>query len=388
MKILLVSSSSGSRGGGELHLLYLARALTMHDHKIALWVSEHPRMNELEDRFHEIGSVLRAPYRNTYDHRFRCVSTCLTGAAIRPLTRQWLAWQPDVIHFNKQNLEDGLDLIATARKLPLPTVCTIHLTQSAGFLGARFSRIRDWIARREINRYPGIFIAIQDRRADELRKLVRTPKKVSCILNAVTIPERKALRKWRTRLRGELGVNDQTFLVLALGRMVPQKRPLLFLDLAERLQRTMPQARFLWIGDGVLAADWDRVVRERRLSAFVRRMPWQVEVFPLLAAGDLLLHVAEYEGLPLAVVEAMAAILPVALTPNLIHDIGYFRERRELCLEIGKGLETSLWERKNLRTIAERGREAVEREFSLERMGALYETLYQKIRRHADPKSA
>ncbi len=387
MKILLVSSSSGSRGGGELYLLYLARALTMHGHSVALWISEHPRMNELADRFLSIGSVLRAPYKNTYDHRFRCISTVFTEGASRSLARQWLAWQPDLIHFNKQNLEDGLDLIATARNLPVPTVCTVHLTQSAAFFGARFSWIRDWIARREMSRYRGFFIAVEDQRASELRKLVGAPEKVKSIFNAVAIPERNALREWRTRLRRELGMDDQTFLVLALGRMVPQKRPLLFLELAEKVRRTIPRARFLWIGDGLLATEWDRHVRRSHLSEFVERIPWQVEVFPILAAGDLFLHVAEYEGLPLAVTEAMAAILPLALTPNLIHDIGYFNKRRELCLEAREGWEHLLKDRNKLRRLAERGREAVEKDFSLDRMGARYGKLYQKILQNPDPNS-
>jgi glycosyltransferase involved in cell wall biosynthesis len=387
MRILLVSSSSGSRGGGELYLLYLARALTIHGHEVALWISEHPRMDELEDRFRGIGPVLRAPYKNTYDHRFRCISTGFTAAALRPLTRQWLAWHPDVIHFNKQNLEDGLDLIATARKLPVPTVCTIHLTQSADFLKAKFSRIRDWIASRGIRRYPGIFVAIQDQRAAELRKIAGNPNKVRNIFSAVTIPERNTLREWRTRRRGELGFDDQTFLVLAVGRMVPQKRPLLFLDVAEKLRRIIPQARFLWIGDGVLDAEWDQFVEKNRLGAFIQRMPWQVEVFPLLAAGDLFLHVAEYEGLPIAVTEAMAAILPVALTPNLIHDIEYFRRRPELCLEVRDGWELALNDPSRLRAIAERGREAIERDFSLERMGTLYDALYRIVLRNAGPRS-
>jgi glycosyltransferase involved in cell wall biosynthesis len=387
MRILLVSSSSGSRGGGELYLLNLARALAMHGHTVALWISEHPRMDELKDRFMAIGSVFRATYRNTYDHRFRCISTSCNGVATRLLTRQWLAWKPDVIHFNKQNLEDGLDLIATARKLPVPTVCTIHLTQSAEFLRARFSRIRDCIARRELRRYPGLFVSIQEQRATELRKLVGAPEKVSSIFNAIDIPDRAALRRWRTQTRRELGVDDESFLVLALGRMVPQKRPGLFLELAEVLLRSLPRARFLWIGDGVLAADWDSFVERSHLGAFIRRLPWQVEVFSLLAAGDLFLHVAEYEGLPMAVTEAMAALLPVALTPNLIHDIEYFRKRRDVCLEVSEGWEKHLKNANRLRAVAERGREAIEKDFSLTRMGALYESLYRRISRNAAPKS-
>ena len=51
MKILLASSSSGSRGGGELYLLYLGRALAERGHEAMLWASAHPRMNELAEKW-------------------------------------------------------------------------------------------------------------------------------------------------------------------------------------------------------------------------------------------------------------------------------------------------------------------------------------------------
>src|SRR5688500_16843185 len=77
MKILLVSSSSGSRGGGELYLLYLGRALAQRGHSLTLWASTHTRMDELANSFSGIGEVLRSPYRNTYDHRGRSISSYL-----------------------------------------------------------------------------------------------------------------------------------------------------------------------------------------------------------------------------------------------------------------------------------------------------------------------
>ena len=65
MRILFASSSSGSRGGGEIHLLYLAEALAALGHEVLLWVSDHPRMDELASKCGAFGRVVRAPYVNT-----------------------------------------------------------------------------------------------------------------------------------------------------------------------------------------------------------------------------------------------------------------------------------------------------------------------------------
>jgi len=83
MKILLVSTSSGSRGGGELGLLYLGQALAARGHEVALWVSDHSRMDELAAGFAPFARVHRAAYLNTYDRRGRSIASYLDGATAR-----------------------------------------------------------------------------------------------------------------------------------------------------------------------------------------------------------------------------------------------------------------------------------------------------------------
>ena len=81
MRILLVSSSSGSKGGGEIYLLRLGTAIRQLGHEVALWTSEHSRMDELSRHFEKIGTVFRSTYSNTYDR-------CLRGLAFLQDSRQ------------------------------------------------------------------------------------------------------------------------------------------------------------------------------------------------------------------------------------------------------------------------------------------------------------
>src|SRR3954465_11921994 len=139
MKILLASSSSGSRGGGELFLVYLGRALAQRGHQVTLWASTHPRMDELSNTFVGFGEVVRSRYANTYDLRGRSLASYLNVLGARSIAGEWRRLGADVIHINKQNLEDGLDLLRAARGSGLPSLATVHLTQTARYLKAKLA---------------------------------------------------------------------------------------------------------------------------------------------------------------------------------------------------------------------------------------------------------
>ncbi len=121
----LVSSSSGSRGGGELYLVGLANGLAALGNEVLSVLSDHVRMDEVAALLGAFGPVHRIPYQNTYDRRLRCVGAVLARRDIARITGELAALDPDVIHVNKQNLEDGLDLLQAAQATGLPTVATI-----------------------------------------------------------------------------------------------------------------------------------------------------------------------------------------------------------------------------------------------------------------------
>src|SRR4051812_32637433 len=68
LRVLLVSSGSGSRGGGEIFLDYLGKGLNDRGHEVLMWIPAHPRMDELAERCTRFARIVRADYRNTYDH--------------------------------------------------------------------------------------------------------------------------------------------------------------------------------------------------------------------------------------------------------------------------------------------------------------------------------
>ena len=384
MRILFASGSADSRCGGERYLLYLGRALRDRGHQVVLWIAPHARMDELGRDFADIGQVVRsASYRNTYDRLGRSFHAVADVRTARTVAEEWRAVAPDVVHINKQNVEDGLDLLRAATIVGSPSVCTIHLTQPMGYAGAKLASLREAVARRVTRRYDGVLVGVLDNRYRELATFMRSEEGVRLVEYGVPdLADREGLRSEK---RAELGVLDSELLVLALGRLVPQKRPLTFLDIAADTVAALDGVRFLWVGGetatvggDALEREWDLRIREQGLDDAVSRLGWQPDVAPFLAAADVFVHVAQYEGLPIALLEAMSARLPVAVSDNLRRDMPFLAGADPIALEPRESWLEALRDRPALAHRAEAGRRLYESRFSFARMADKYEALYEE----------
>ena len=379
MKVLLISSGSGSRGGGEIFLDYLGKGLADDGHEVMTWIPAHPRMDELAEKVSRFGQVIRADYRNMYDYRTRTLATAFNWRTSRKAARQWEKLKPDVIHLNKQNLEDGLDLLRAADRCSIPSVCTIHLTQTAHYLRAQLPWLRDWIARRALGNYNGVLVAVQETRRGALEEFLGGHKRTETVFNGVTLVDLDQKRGMRAAKRSDLGLKPDDFLVIGIGRLVAQKQPFVFLNVAKTLHGHFPAAKFLWVGDGKFSAQWDQWVAKENLGGVISRVCWQADVLPFLFAGDLLLHVADYEGLPLAIAEAMSARLPCAVTHNFAAEVPIFNQENVLFLDDLRSLASRLGDSAALARIAARGRQLVEEKLSVPAMANAYERLYADV---------
>jgi len=381
VKILFASSSSGSRGGGETFLVYLGEALARRGHEVLLWTSSHPRMDEIAARFAPFGAVQRAAYTNTYDRPRRSLGALLDRTTPARAAGEWTVLAPDIVHINKQNLEDGLDLLRATRRLACPSLCTIHITQDAKFLGAKGAGLRDWISLRGLRAYRGALVTVSGPRKGDLEGFLGQRREwgISTIPNGVPIPP-ALFDSDRERHRAELGLSPDDLAILAVGRMTPQKRPLLFLEIAAQIASRIPEAKFFWIGDGPLASDWDARAAALGLASRAQRLGWREDVATLLASGDLLLHTAEYEGMPFAILEAMAAGLPCAVSEGLHREMPFLDATNSLTVSGEEWIET-LRDRPELSRRAQAARALISAHYSTEVMASAYEALYSELLR-------
>lgn len=374
MRILFASASSGSRGGGEIFLVYLAAALRARGHTLGLWVSDHSRMDELAAAFAPHGDVLRSAYPWFYDSWHRGLLGELTTTADQQRwLDEWKAWQPDIVHFNKQCLEDGLDLLRAAAGLTVPCLATIHITQTARSLGARFGWLRDRRARRALSCSHLPLVAVSADRGRELQKLTGPATRVEVIDNGVPLAgpclDRDALRERE-------GIPAGGFCIVAVGRLEAQKNPLRFLEELKRIHSVFPEIRARWIGGGRMEAEWLQRRSELELDAVVQYDGWRSDIATVLPAFDLFLHTAYFEGQPLALLEAMSAGLPAVVSAGVQAQLPAHLRDCVIPLEPTTDWSLILSDRTELTRLANAGSEAVRAHHSVAAMATRYEQLY------------
>ncbi|NEC08175.1 glycosyltransferase family 4 protein [Streptomyces sp. SID7909] len=123
----------------------------------------------------------------------------------------------------------------------------------------------------------------------------------------------------------ELPLRPEGPKVVYVGRLSPEKRPDLFLGAARTLTRERADVSFVVIGAGPLLAEYEKRSADLGLSARVHFTGLRRDVPDLLAGADILVCCSDTEGTPRAVVEGMAAGLPVVATrvgglPDLVAD--------------------------------------------------------------------
>lgn len=113
------------------------------------------------------------------------------------------------------------------------------------------------------------------------------------------------------RVRAELGIPATAPLVVQVSCLKPQKAPERFVGLAAALAPRFPDAHFLLVGDGELRGRLEALRRERGLQARLHLPGWRRDVPAVLDAATVVTLTSRFEGLPRAVVEALAAHRPV-----------------------------------------------------------------------------
>jgi glycosyltransferase involved in cell wall biosynthesis len=129
----------------------------------------------------------------------------------------------------------------------------------------------------------------------------------------------------RGALRRELQLDADTPLVGIVARLVPIKAHEVFLDAAARIAARLPECRFVVVGDGERRAELEEIAARHGIAARVHFLGWRADLARLHADLDVVVLTSRNEGSPVALIEAMAAGLPVVATsvggvPDLVQE--------------------------------------------------------------------
>ena len=132
----------------------------------------------------------------------------------------------------------------------------------------------------------------------------------------------------RKKFTRKLGLADDTQLLLSVGRLDTQKNPLLLISALKRLAKSMHSPfSLLMVGEGPLRDSILHAIEQAGLFGSVHLLGVKSmdEVVELLHAADLFVMSSAYEGMPMAVIEALACGIPVTTTQvgevgRVVHD--------------------------------------------------------------------
>lgn len=278
-------------GGAEVVMFQLSEELRRKGHEV-VHVGPEVGVGWLGDRFREAGFPSET-FRLEKPVDFRCLDA---------LTETLREARVDVVHSHEFTM--CVYGAAAATRLGIPHVTTMHGNQTM------MDKLRRRIALRWAFRKARMVVGCSDATSRDVEQgLGLEPGSIHPIRNGV--PERPGDRRL---VRRELGLADDELLIAAVGNVVPRKGHLLLLQALASLEDEGLDVpwRVAVAGDKREAtADIEALIAERGWEDRVHLLGARDDVPDLLAAADVFSMPSLWEGLPLAVLEAMFAGLPI-----------------------------------------------------------------------------
>jgi len=228
---------------------------------------------------------------------------------------------PDIVHTHtaKAGTSGRIAVIMynLFRGKDVQMVHTFHGHVFEGYFSSVKSRMFIWIERL-LAVSTDVIVSISRSQKEDLSEKFRIApaakiKTIPLGFNLKPFLENDALKG---RFRSSLGLDDDTLIVGIVGRLVPVKRHVMFLNAAQEFIAQNPQimVKFVVVGDGELREEIERYAEGKGLSEHVRFCGWRRDLPEVYADVDILSLTSLNEGTPVSIIEAMAASTPVIAT--------------------------------------------------------------------------
>jgi glycosyltransferase involved in cell wall biosynthesis len=292
MRIVYVLTSLGM-GGAERVVLALARSMAQRGHAVALLVLRPPVAEQWPTDLPIVHMGMR---KNPFN--------ALMGLANgRRFLREF---RPDLIHSHSFHA----NVVARLLKglAPPQVVSTVHNVYEGGWLRMLTYRLTDGLA--------SSTVAVSQAAADRFVRLKAVPERKCVVLtNGIDTAEFIPKPERRAHMRSEMGAADK-FIWLTAGRIVPAKDYPNLLRAFARVLDACSQAQ-LWIAGEASTVEFSSLrglAEELGLGDSVRWLGLRRDLPALLDAADGFVLGSAWEGMPLALGEAMAMEKPVVAT--------------------------------------------------------------------------
>lgn len=187
------------------------------------------------------------------------------------------------------------------------------------------------------------------------------------------------------RIREELGIPKSSTVLGTVGRLYPQKGHTVLLCAFEEVLKTIPDSKLLVIGTGPLGESLRSQALEKGIGDHVIFLGQRRDVPNLLGCLDLYVQPSLWEGMPNAVMEAMAAGLPVIATAvdgtrELIDHgkTGWLVEAGN-AQALADQILSLMSDRASASRVGSAAAHLMETEFAIEKMVSRFDRLYREL---------
>ncbi|MFN8016935.1 MAG: glycosyltransferase [Acidimicrobiales bacterium] len=308
MKLLYVIPGLGVGGGAERSLLDLAPGLAAASIELSI-LYFHERPSSAVDRFRALGVQVDAVQARTWPGRLLAVRRAIARA------------RPDIVH---TTLFEA-DVIGRLASLGLPTKVVSSLVNTSYEPNRRrdpkFSRWRVEVVRMVeactlrvgCDRVHANSWAVA---RSATARLHVPPDRITVVHRGRNPDELQPLSaEARAQVRAELGIREGELLVLGVGRHEYPKGHLTLLDALPEVRRAHPNVRVAIAGrEGYMTGRIRASLQWNDLEDVVQLLGHRGDVSRLLGAADVFAFPSLLEGLPGAVIEAMAMSVPLVVS--------------------------------------------------------------------------
>lgn len=364
LRVLLLVESISPTGGAERVAATLATCLDPNRFERILCATRAIRAPELAEAARAAGATVIALGRRA----------TLDLGAWRPLLRFLREHPVDVVHAHMFGSNVWGTLLG--RLVRAPVIIAHEHTWS--YEGQPLRRVTD---RELIARLASAVIAVSN---EDRRRMIEVegidPARIRVVRNGIPplIPSGRDVR-------AEIGLSPATPVIGTVSVLRPQKALEVLIEATALLRRTLPDVHVLVAGDGPEAGRLRSRAKELGVEGAIHFLGRRTDVPDLLRALDVAVLSSDYEGLPLSVIEYMAAGLPVVATrvggvPELVEHgaNGLLVERRDPAA-LARAVAELLADPKRRARMGAAGRERQQREFSLETFISRVESLYEEL---------
>lgn len=285
-------------------------------------------------------------------------------------------WRADILHCH-------LPLSGVAGRLAgriagVPVVYTEHNKLERYHSFTRYANLLTWGMQSTV-------VAVSNEVAGSIRRHSRSSTPVQIVLNGIDTARFTNDPATSRRLRDELGVPARAPIVGTVAVFRRQKRLDLWLRAARLLLDEHPDVHFVLVGDGPLRREIEMLNNALALTDSVHFVGLKPDVRPYLAVMDIFMTSSAVEGLPLALLEAMAMRRPAVATavggvPEVIqHGVNGFLVEPGDPKVLAEQVSRVLSSLESQTDLIERGRQTVEERFGIARMVRNLEDIYRAV---------